>query len=77
MLKWIRRLGLGLLVVLVAGAIGLGYVWRVYLDSGFPSEEVRIPANGETLAGTLWLPEGDAPPARRSRSTSTRATTTP
>ncbi len=61
MLKWIRRLGLGLLVVLVAGAAGLGYVWRVYLDSGLPSEEVRIPANGETLAGTLWLPEGDGP----------------
>ncbi len=61
MLKWIRRLGLGLLVVLVAGAATVGYVWRVYLDSGLPSEEVRIPASGETLAGTLLLPEGDGP----------------
>jgi dienelactone hydrolase len=61
MMKWIRRLGLGLLVVLVAGAAVLGYVWRIYLDSGLPTEEVRIPANGETLAGTLWLPEGDGP----------------
>ncbi len=61
MRKWIKRLGLGLLVVLVAAAATVGYVWRVYLDSGLPREEVRIPASRETLAGTLLLPEGDGP----------------
>lgn len=61
MRKWLKRLGLILLVVLIVAVSVIGYVWRVYLDSGLPSEEVRIPANGETLAGTLLLPEGDGP----------------
>ena len=50
MWKWIKRLALGLLIVLVASAAIVGYIWRTYLDSGLSHEEVRIAANGETLA---------------------------
>jgi len=51
-------LSLILLVVVFACAGIVGYVWRVYVDSGLATEECSIPAGEETLAGRLWLPDG-------------------
>ena len=59
--KWLKRSLLALLVVTLASAGIAGYVWRVYVDSGLRTEEVRIPSGSETLAGRLWLPEGAGP----------------
>ncbi len=61
MKKWIKRLSLFVLVVLLACAGLAGYVWRVYLDSGLAREEVSIPSGEESLAGRLWLPDGPGP----------------